>query len=68
MSVSFAGLHGGGCKVPSNVLNKLLEELGGTNVLQDEQFFSGMILPRLGKIATKKYLLCGQIPLAVFGS
>ena len=44
------GLHGGGCKVPNDVLNKLLEELGGTNIIQDEQFFTGMILPRLGKI------------------
>ena len=35
--------------MPNNVLNSLLEELGGTNLVQDEQFLSGMILPRLGK-------------------
>ena len=58
MAFFITGLHGGGCKVPSNVLNRLLEELGGSNVLQDEQFFSGMILPRLGWYTNFYSALC----------
>ena len=60
------GLHGGGCKVPNNVLNGLLEELGGTNLVQDEQFVAGMILPRLGKVATTN--IFGFTIATLFGS
>ena len=49
-TVYISGLHGGGCKVPSNILHNLLEELGGTNnALQSDHFVGGLILPRLGK-------------------
>lgn len=34
--------------MPSDVLTKLLEDLGQTQY-QDEQYLGGMIMPRLGK-------------------
>lgn len=42
-----AGLHGGGCKVPREVLQKLLEDFGQSQY-KEEHFMGGMIMPRLG--------------------
>nr|XP_039263735.1 selenide, water dikinase 1-like [Styela clava] len=43
----YTSLHGGGCKVPNDVLHKLLEDLGQSQY-KEEQFMGGMIMPRLG--------------------
>ena len=48
-------LHGGACKVPSDVLNRLLEELGGIDQFQDDQFLGGMIIPKMGKKLIEKF-------------
>ncbi|KAK2105345.1 hypothetical protein P7K49_014859 [Saguinus oedipus] len=44
----FTELKGTGCKVPQDVLQKLLESLQENHFQEDEQFL-GAVMPRLGK-------------------
>lgn len=43
----FTELKGTGCKVPQDVLQKLLESLQENHFQEDEQFL-GAVMPRLG--------------------
>nr|CAB3265973.1 selenophosphate synthetase 2 [Phallusia mammillata] len=45
----YTGLHGGACKVPNDVLNKLLEELvDGSSQYNGEQFLAAMVQSNMG--------------------
>lgn len=52
----FTELKGTGCKVPQDVLQKLLESLQENHFQEDEQFL-GAVMPRLG-MYTISLILC----------
>lgn len=52
----FTELKGTGCKVPQDVLQKLLESLQENHFQEDEQFL-GAVMPRLG-MCTISLILC----------